>query len=59
MKNEFSFAAFVLLILAMLLNLNCSVANLIGVDVQSASLSLTRMNSMLAMLFAFAAWRNK
>lgn len=59
MKKKIKQAAFGLLIVLLVANVICAAASLAGVNVHGAELSLARLNSMLAAMFAFWAWAKK
>lgn len=56
MQKKIKQAAAVLIVALIVLNLICAAASLAGVNVHGAELSLARLNSMLAAMFAFWAW---
>lgn len=57
MKDKIKYAGGVLMALLMVANVGCSLAGLAGVDNQEMSIGLARVNSMLAVIFAYFAWQ--
>lgn len=59
MRKKIKQAATVLIIALIVLNTIYSAAILAGVDIHGANLSLTRLNSLTAAMFAFWVWAKK
>lgn len=57
MNNHTKVIGGVLMMLLMILNIICAIAGLAGVDNQEMSIGLARVNSMLAVIFAYFAWQ--
>lgn len=57
MNNHTKVIGGVLMMLLMILNIICAIAGLAGIDNQETSIGLARVNSMLAVVFAYFAWQ--
>lgn len=57
MKKKLKVMGGVLMMLLMVLNIVCAFKGLTGADNQAMSIGLARVNSMLAVVFAYFTWQ--